>query len=219
MKLNNGTFYLKLNQISKKIKPRQTIDLLNNPKKYEKEFLDEWIDWNNEYIIGAVSDEGIETYREELKEGAINSYYGLLSNFNDLPDPFHIYRSIRVSDFNHFYNLLKKGEFIESYLGIGVYWTWDIEYAQPYWSGIGGFDETAEIILITASISKKNINWWLSILKNTDVRLGESTDEPERELQVYEGADLTIIEIKREDKDKIFKDLKIKTIAKINPSK
>lgn len=188
---------------------KETIDLLENPKKYIDKFKEEWLKHNMDFIKSSVKKEKREEFQKALLDHAIYRYYDLLEDFSYFSEPFKIYRAMTIKKFSKFFKYLKEGKNLKGYDGLGIYWTWDRFSATPIWAERGE-GEDAEEIIITALVKKDEVNWWDTILKNTDESLGDE----EKEIQLFEKSKIKIIEIEREKKKDIT-NLELKAIVKI----
>lgn len=188
---------------------KETVDLLKSPNKYIDEFKKEWLKQNYDFIESSVEKEKIKEFQSALLSQAIDDYYNLLEDFSYFPDPFKIFRAITIKDFDKFFEYLEKGEYLKDYEGLGIYWTWDEYSATPIWASRGE-GEKAENIRITALINKDEVDWWNTILLNTDSSIGEE----EKEIRLFKNSEIEIIEIEREEI--MLRDLSIKAIANVN---
>ena len=115
--------------------------------------------------------------------------YELEYRFDNLKDKFFylendgyftLYRSMLVED--NYLNKLKRGEIKR----IGIYWTWDIEKAEPHW-GYGDKDKNNDIIF-EIKIKAENINW----VETFRLNLEHEFMNEEEEIRLFKNTPLDI---------------------------
>lgn len=80
------------------------------------------------------------------------------------------------------------------YSGIGIYWSWDKEAAEPHW----GYDQGEEILLI-GKITEDSINVEQTLLQNMSL-----SDWEEKEITLLDNAKVKIIGVEYNDKEYMF---------------
>jgi hypothetical protein len=134
-------------------------------------------------------------YEEIFKEFCLNWFEDALSTFDNnfedkaivQSDHIILSRAITVPSISSFIDKIKNGNYIKGYTGLGVFWSWDHDKAEAHWGNAG-----IEIEII-AKFHLRNIDLKTSVLKNLCPSLGED----EAEIQVLEGSELELIDIKR----------------------
>lgn len=106
-----------------------------------------------------------------------------------------IYREMTVPNVNKFLTLLKKGEVVEGYKGIGICWSWDKYRAEAH----HGYDYKFSVVL-TALVDFKDINLNATARKNLHPALGSD----EAEIEVKKNAKLTIIKVEDQNKKVVW---------------
>jgi GNAT superfamily N-acetyltransferase len=100
-----------------------------------------------------------------------NAYNELESSYNDILDrhmfwayPLTVYRAMTLTDIK---DMRTKG--------VGVYWAWDEEAAQPHW----GYGEGAGSVVYTlkAQVGERDIDWKGTIWANLDPNIGDEEKE------------------------------------------
>jgi len=106
---------------------------------------------------------------------------------------------------------LKEGNLGE-YKGVGIYWTWEREWAYSYSNTL---DEIS--VVLKAIISKKEINWEETIKQNT---LNDSyREKKEKEITLKEGSRVEIVDIFLEGESVLKAGKTIHSIAYISSQK
>lgn len=190
--------------------------------KIDEEYAAKWLDQGGNYAILEYAEQAWEDYKddddpewdelsdEERKEFEIiyakewlddraDEFYGEFSNDAEIDGKGIIgWRHITVEDVDGFLELLKEGKYLKGYEGIGAYWAWDEGRAEAHWAGKG------ELVILKASIPFDSINFEATIEKNLDYSCGRD----EAELELKEGAPLTILEAELEDGTTVTLDYK-----------
>jgi diguanylate cyclase (GGDEF)-like protein len=82
----------------------------------------------------------------------------------------------------------------KDYSGIGIYWSWDRDAAEPHW----GYDQGAEILLI-GKITEDSINVERTLLQNMNM-----SEYEEKEITLLDNAKVKIIGVEYNDKEYMF---------------
>ena len=82
----------------------------------------------------------------------------------------------------------------KDYSGIGVYWSWDREAAEPHW----GYDQGEEILLI-GEVSEDSINIKQTLLQNMNM-----SEYEEKEITLLDNAKVKIIGVEYKGKEYMF---------------
>ena len=143
-------------------------------------------------VEGPLWEEALQTYVDEYWDEFASDFSQHAKTENG---KLLIYREITVPNVNKFLTLLKKGEVVEGYKGIGICWSWDKNRAEAH----HGYDHKFSVVL-TALVDFKDINLNATARKNLNPALGSD----EAEIEVKKNAKLTIIKVEDQNKKVVW---------------
>jgi hypothetical protein len=103
------------------------------------------------------------------------------------------YRCIGVEDVEEFVEALKKGEYLEGYEGVGIFFSWNQDAAECHWG------EGSETVTVKALIPYTSID----IKRTARANMSLSSFE-EEEITLKAGAKILVDEILSEDNKKLL---------------
>ncbi len=179
--------------------------IVQNPeeiKDYLPQFLKEWKKFYPDQIKTHVEAlvytkkiskfEAMKTLEDEITE-QVNV---LIDRYHYFPEPFKIYSFLDIPNVKVFLRDLRENEYFMFQRNFPELWVWSKDALHSH----NEMNLNNEY-LIAGTIFKRDVNWTLTLLKNCEFTYGLD----EKEIIIFHGAEIQIIEIKGHNFFYIFK--------------
>ena len=140
-----------------------------------------------------------QDFKDWVRKQVENKYFDVeyaLHDVINLNNTVDIYRAMTVSE-NWLEHLVQQGKHL------GIYWSYDPNAAEAHWARADNSHE----VLIHGKVPETSVDWESTFMLNMDIALGED----EKEIRLYDGVPVTILEISIEGEEQDISALEGKT--------
>lgn len=129
-----------------------------------------------------------ELGREEFDSAMSEFDRTLAREAEEVDGQLLVYRALHVPHTGQFVNSLSDGMPVSGHRGLGIYWTWMVSKASPYW-GRGG-----ETVIVKAAVDFGAIDVFSTGYSNCAIAVG-MLGNAEREITLKEGAQVSVLAV------------------------